>query len=251
MPFAELSTGATLHYLDTDPTGTEPPVILVHGFLGTPETELPGVIAWLRADYRVIGPTLRGYGQSTPKPRKFPYTFYHIDAGDVVALMDRLNIETAHLMGYSDGGEVALLAAAHHPARFRSVVVWGATGYFGPLVRPAAQRMFPATWMTPEQQETHGIEHPDAFILDWVKAIRTIVDSGGDLSLSLAHRINAPLLMLLGTQDSLNPVEYGQTFVDRTPNGRLATFDCGHAVHDEVPEEFKRVVGEFLAGTST
>ena len=248
MPFVEVSTGARLHVVDTDEAGSKPPLLLLHGFLGTGETEFPRVIDWLKTDFRVIAPTLRGYGLSTPKPRKFPANFYQVDAEDMIALLDALNIQQAHLMGYSDGGEVALLAAATHPARFTKVVTWGAEGYYGPQVRPAAQRMFPAGWMTAEQQQLHGIEHPDAFVLGWVKAIRTIVDSGGDLSLSLAQQITAPLLLINGTQDPLNPVEYAQTFVDKTPNGRLVTFDCGHDVHDAVWEDFKRVVGRFLAG---
>lgn len=69
MPFAEISTGARLHYEDH---GSGAPVILVHGLLGTARAHLGGVMDWLSADYRVIGLTLRGYGQSEPKSRDFP-----------------------------------------------------------------------------------------------------------------------------------------------------------------------------------
>jgi pimeloyl-ACP methyl ester carboxylesterase len=72
------------------------------------------------------------------------------------------------------------------------------------------------------------------------------VDSGGDLSLSLAPKITAPLLLMLGTQDTLNPEAYGQRFVDAAPNGRLVMFECGHPIHRQQEEQFKRVVGAFL-----
>jgi valacyclovir hydrolase len=135
MPFAELLTGARLHYDDSG--GDTPPFILVHGMLGTAALHFPQVTDWLKPNYRVLGLSLRGYGQSTPKPRTFTPDFYHKDAADVLAFMDALNIPQAHLMGYSDGGETALIAAGTQPERFKSVIVWGCVGYFGPAMRPA------------------------------------------------------------------------------------------------------------------
>ncbi|MDX1992700.1 MAG: alpha/beta hydrolase [bacterium] len=245
--FVDLSTGARFHYVDTDPGDSAKPVaLLLHGMLGTAELHFPNVIEWLRPDYRVVGPSLRGYGQSTPKPRDFPVDFYERDARDVVAFMNALGSGSVHVLGYSDGGEVALLAASYAPERFKSVVTWGAVGYFGPAMRPVAQRMYPPTWMTEEEKVLHGITDPDAFVLGWIHAVRHIIDSGGDLSLSLAEKISAPLLLMLGDQDTLNPAEYGQRLVDRASNGRLQIFECGHPVHDQQWEAFKAAVGPFL-----
>jgi valacyclovir hydrolase len=250
MPFADLPTGARLHYIDTaqdDPAAlNRPAMLLVHGMLGTAELHMGHMIEWLRDGYRVIGPTLRGYGQSYPKPRQFPHDFYQQDARDVLALMDHLGIEQAHYIGYSDGGEVGMLAGGMAPARFSSIVTIGAVGYYGPDMRPVAQRSFPATWMTQEELELHGIPDADAFILGWIKSVIQIIDSGGDLSLSLAKNITAPFLLLLGEQDTLNPQAYGQRFIDQTPNGRLVMFPCGHGIHEALWDDFKQVVGDFL-----
>ena len=245
MPFANLPTGARLHYVDTGGDGV--PVIIIHGLLGTAETNFAQVIPWLAQRYRVIGPTLRGFGESEPKPRVFPYDFYQRDANDILAFMDALDIPQAHIMGYSDGGEVAVLAAGNAPKQFQSVTVWGAIGYMGPALRPVIQSYYPGEWITDAECELHGITNRAAFILGWVQAVKRIVDSGGDLSLSLADQMTMPLLLMLGVHDKLNPIEYGQRFVNRTPNGRLETFDCGHAVHDAVWEEFQQVVGSFLS----
>ena len=245
MPKIEISTGATLDYLDTG-AADKPVLLLVHGLLGTAEIHFARIIDWLKDDYRLIGPTMRGYGESEPKPRKFPANFYHHDADDLLAFMDALNIEQAHLMGYSDGGEVSLIAAAKQPHRFLSVSVWGAVGYFGPAMRPIAQRMFPATWITEEEKQRNHIKSADGFILGWIQAVRQMIDSGGDVSLSIAHQITAPLLLMLGEDDRLNPIEYGQNYIDRVPNARLATFPCGHAVHDEAWIAFQREIGKLL-----
>lgn len=245
MPKIAIDTGATLDYLDSA-AGDKPVIILVHGMLGSARVHFPRIIDWLKDDFRLVGPTLRGYGESDPKPRRFSPHFYHHDADDLLALMDALNIQQAHLLGYSDGGEAGLIAAAKEPQRFQKVVVWGAVGYFGPQMRPVAQRMFPATWMTEEDKQRNHITNPDAFALSWIQAVHKIIDSGGDVSLSMAHRIKASLLLMLGKEDRLNPIEYGQRYIDHVPDGRLVTFECGHAIHDEAWEAFQQVVGDFL-----
>jgi valacyclovir hydrolase len=250
MPFADLSTGVRLHYEDV---GAGVPVIAVHGWLGTPRTDLGHVIDWLSASYRVIAPTLRGYGESRPPQRDFPNDFYYRDAGDVLALMDALEIERAHIMGYSDGGEVSLIAAGTQPGRFLSVTTWGSVGYFGPEMRPVAQRSTPATFLIndPDLMARHGITNAKAFVGQWIRAVVHMIDRGGDVSLSLAPNITAPVLMLLGDRDTLNPQAYGQQFVDAAPNARLVTFeDTGHPVHDERWADFKAVVAPFLRAAS-
>jgi valacyclovir hydrolase len=251
MPFAELKTGARLYYDDSG-APAEPhssaPLVLVHGLLGTAALHFPRVTAWLSPHYRVIGVTLRGYGASTPKPRTFPVDFYHRDAADLLALLDALAIPRAHLLGYSDGGEVALIAAGSAPSRFASVMTIGAVGYMGPAMRPVAQRMYPGDWITDDELRLHGIPDRKAFVLGWINAVKSMIDAGGDVSLGSADKITAPLLLMLGDQDTLNPEAYGRRFVERTPDGRLQMFRCGHAIHDQAWDDFQRVVGAFLRG---
>ncbi len=243
MPFIDLTTGARFHYED-DGSGT--PLIALHGRFGTARTNLGSVIDWLSKSYRVLGPSLRGYGESTPKPRDYPLDFYRRDARDVIAFMDALGIERAHLLGFSDGGETALCAAGLAPDRFQSVAVWGAVGYFGPAIRPIVQANYPATWMKEETKRLHGITDPDPIVLQWVQALKHMIDSGGDVSISLAPGMTLPVLLMLGDQDRLNPQEFGQNFVDQTPNGKLVMFQTGHSIHDEDWAGFQRVVGAFL-----
>jgi valacyclovir hydrolase len=245
MPFADLSTGARLYYDDSG-DDNKPALILVHGLLGTAALHFPQVTAWLQERYRVYGVTLRGYGESTPKPRDFPTDFYHRDARDVLAFMDAVGIDKAHILGYSDGGEVALIAAGTAPQRFRSVMTIGAVGYFGPAMRPVVQRMYPGDWITEDEVNLHGIPDRKAFVLGWINAAKHMIDSGGDVSLSLAPNISAPLLLMLGKEDTLNPQEYGQQFIDRTPRGRLQMFDCGHPIHDQQWDAFREAVSAFL-----
>lgn len=251
MPITETATGATLHYEEFNAHAEDSPIIAIHGLLGTARTHLGHILDWLAAQgYWVIGLTLRGYGESAPKPRDFPPNFYHRDAADVIAFMDALNIPKAHLLGYSDGGETVMAAAGKVPERMASVTAWGAVGSFGPELRPIFQRTYPGTWITEEDKQRHGIPDADAFALAWVRSSVQMLDAGGDVSLSMAHHISCPLLLMLGKDDRLNPISYGQKFVDRTPNGKLVVFDCGHAIHDEKTDEFYQVVGKHLHNAS-
>ncbi len=248
MPFADTSTGARLHYEDV---GSGTPVVVVHGMLGTARTNLGRVIDWLSADYRVIGPTLRGYGESTPKPRDFPPDFYRRDAEDLLAFLDTLDLPPAHMLGYSDGGEVALIAAGLQPGRFRSVSTIGAVGYFGPEMRPGVQRMYPVDWVTEEEKALHDMDDPVPIMMQWIRSVKMLIDSGGDASVSLAANITCPLLLMLGEQDRLNPASCAQVFLARVPQGRLEMFDCGHPVHDQQWDAFRLVFGDFLRAASS
>ena len=88
-------------------------------------------------------------------------------------------------------------------------------------------------------------------MLQWVQALKYMIDSGGDVSLSLAPQITTPVLLMLGDKDHLNPEAYGQKFIDQTPNGGLVMFQTGHAIHDEDWDGFQRVVGDFLKATQS
>lgn len=239
MPLVELPTGAMLHYENMWTASGQAPVMLIPGLLGTARAQLGPVMDWLHGQgFPVIGLTLRGYGESQPKPRDFPDNFYRRDAGDLLAFMDALSIERVHLIGYSDGGEVALIAAGRAPGRIASCIAIGAVGNFDPDLRPVFQRVYPGDWITDEDKAAHGFSDAARFTGEWARAMTRMVDSGGDVSLSLAPKISCPLLIMLGESDKLNPRQNGERFIAAAPNGRLAMFPGGHAVHDEQRDAF-------------
>lgn len=247
MPLVDLATGATLHYEDTKPDSLDMPVIVIHGLLGTARKDMGDVIDWLdREGFRVLGLTLRGYGESTPKPRDFPVDFYDRDAEDLIAFMDALNLHQVHVIGYSDGGEVSLIAIGKYPKRFASCIVIGAVGNFGADLRPVFQRSYPGTWITEEEKTLHGIDNADVFILGWVRSTIRMVDGGGDVSLKYAKNITCPLIIMLGKDDKLNPRENGERFTEQVINGRVEMFDCGHPVHQQQTEAFQKITLEHL-----
>ena len=100
--------------------------------------------------------------------------------------------------------------------------------------------MYPGDWITEEDKRIHGFRDAARFTGEWLRAMTRMIDAGGDVSLSLAPGITCPLLIMLGEKDKLNPRRNGERFVAATPNGRLAMFPCGHAVHDQERAAFYR-----------
>jgi pimeloyl-ACP methyl ester carboxylesterase len=106
--------------------GEGEPVILVHGFTASVETNwgAPGTIDALAEDYRVIAMDARGHGKSGKPHQPEAYGFRMVE--DVIRLMDHLGILKAHIAGYSMGGGIALQAIATYPDRFYSAILGGA-----------------------------------------------------------------------------------------------------------------------------
>jgi len=249
MQTVETSTGAQIAY---QVVGSGVPVIAIHGWLPSPTENLDTVAAWLSEHYQVYTPYRRGYGESLPKPRTYDAVpnFYHRDALDMLAFIDALNIPRAHLLGFSDGGETALVMGGLAPERFTSVVAWGAVGTFGDDIRPAVQRSYPPDWLDDATIAYNHIEDRNAIVLGWIAGMNRIIDLGGDVSLSLAPAMRAPTLVLLGENDSLNPEHHAQRLIDAMPSGvgELKMFPgIGHSIHKEATGKFQAVVGGFLA----
>lgn len=229
-------------------------LVMLHGFTGTARFDLGAQIDSFSRFYRVIAPDLRGYGRSMPKPRPFGPDFYVQDALDTGALLDSLGIDRAHVLGYSDGAESAVLAAIERPDRVRSVVAWGLTGVFGPEIENVADVFLPAAdWpekrpaWTAEIIANQGAEWLEPMVEGWSSAIKQILAAGGDVSLGLAHEISCPVLLINGEHDEGNPEHLARQLAERIPD---CTFEIwpglGHPVHKQAPEAFHERVLAFL-----
>lgn len=167
------SDGTRIRYTDE---GEGPPVILIHGYTanGDLNWRVPRVIALLSPDYRVITLDNRGHGRSD-KPEDVESYGPHM-AHDVLRLMDHLQIERAHFVGYSMGGMITFKVATIAPERMLSAVV-GGMGWVeeGPAVEEredtdpqapslvACARAFPTLGIT--RDELKAIEVPLTIVI--------------------------------------------------------------------------------------
>ena len=108
MPYAAVN-GLKMYY---EVHGDGPPLLLLHGGTGSiPATWIP----YFEPRFRVVAMEQMGHGRTADAMDR-PF-HYHDMAEDTVELMRQLEIESAVIVGYSDGGIIGLDIAIHHPER--------------------------------------------------------------------------------------------------------------------------------------
>lgn len=113
-----------------DDSGSDgPPLVLLHGLTATRRYVLHGSRTLERAGYRVLSYDSRGHGASDPAPRPDAYAYSDL-ADDFHAVMDRLGLESAILIGHSMGGHLAARIAISAPHRVNALVL-GAPAHLG------------------------------------------------------------------------------------------------------------------------
>ena len=110
----------------TDPWSKPESILFLHGNSES-GTAWYAWVPHLSRNFRLVRPDMRGYGQSTPMPRDFPWSL-DVLVKDYTALMDALGIERFHVVGAKIGGKIARVLAATHPERVRTLTVVGSRG---------------------------------------------------------------------------------------------------------------------------
>lgn len=131
------NSGANIFYSEYFPADPQAPtLILLHGN-GEDHTYFVKQIPAFSPHFRLVLMDTRGQGQSTGGDGELNFSVF---AADLLALMDHLQIAKAHLLGFSDGGNLALTFALAHPERVQSLILNGAN-----LEPGGRQALHPAT----------------------------------------------------------------------------------------------------------
>ncbi len=102
--------------------GSGEPLLLLHGGLGSTEY-WGGMIQALSSCYKVICIDSRGHGCSTRDNQSYSFQLL---ASDTLAVMDHLSIDSASILGWSDGGNIGIDIAINHPEKLNKLIVLGA-----------------------------------------------------------------------------------------------------------------------------
>jgi 3-oxoadipate enol-lactonase / 4-carboxymuconolactone decarboxylase len=250
-------TPVDLHHVIDGPADA-PAVVLFPSLGSTLELWEPQLAA-LAEHFRVIRVDPRGHGRS-PVPRG-PYTIDDI-AGDVVALLDRLGIARAHVVGVSLGGMVAMWMAIHHPDRVDRIVPTATAAALpeagfaarAEIVRKdgtaAIAEAVLERWLTPEARaaDPARAEHMKSWVLDTpdegyagcCDAIDSMDLLGG------LPTISAPTLVISGLVDPAIPPEHQVRIAAGIPGARLAAVNAAHIPNVELPEQVTALILEHL-----
>jgi len=261
-----LVDGVRLHLRDSGPREA-PAVVLLHGFGASLQTWEAWAQA-LAADHRVIRFDLPGSGLSLPDPAA-DYT----DARSVellAALMDRLGLQRASIVGHSIGGRIAWTFAARHPERLDKLVLVAPDGFASPgfdygkppdvptvlkLMRYVLPRPVLRMNLLPAYADSNALT--DAMTARYHDLL--LAPGGRDAMLArmqqtvlvdpvpLLKAILAPTLLVWGERDAMIPFANSADYLKDIPGSRLVVVPgTGHLPQEEAAAASLPAVLDFL-----
>ena len=236
------------------------PALVLCNSLGTDRSLWDAQVQAFAERYRLLTYDTRGHGESDA-----PEGDYSIDrlGRDVLSLMDHLGMDRAHVCGVSIGGLTTLWLGVHAPdrvvrlvlantaARVGSLDFWhermrvARVEGLGVLADATMQRWFSERFRRVEprvvaRMRATLLRVPLAGYLGCCAALRD-----ADLR-ALASHVQAPSLVVTGTEDVATPPSAGEWLAAAMPGARLLELDAAHLSNVERAPEFTRAVLEFL-----
>jgi len=231
------------------PRGAAPVVVFLHEGLGSLSMWKDFPRDFCDA-YRFSGFVFSryGYGGSTAKPseERWAPDFMHRQADEVLpALFAHAGIERPWLFGHSDGGSIALLHAARHPA---AGVVAVAPHLFVEDVSIAsiekARDAYESTDLRMRLARHHA--DPDSAFRGWNDVWLSPAFRRWNIEREIAT-IACPVLAVQGAGDEYGTLAQIDAIAARLPKTRLLVIaDCGHSPHRDQPETLSREAGRFI-----
>jgi len=218
--------------------GSGRPLLLIHGNGGS-ISAFQHNLPYFAARYKVIAADSRAQGKSQDAGN--PLTF-EMMADDDAALLDTLKIDSAYVIGWSDGGINALLLAMRHPEK---VIKFAATGAnlqpdasaFAPGLWDGWRKYYEANqhqvWQTEKEKNDWKL-----FLLDWNQP---------NIPLTALHSIHCPSLIICGDHDLIS-IEHTVQIYQNIPQAALWVVPfSGHATLVEHADDFNRTVDDFFS----
>ena len=237
-------------------SGTAVPIIFLHG-VGSDKSVWAPQLEHFSAERRALAFDYPGYGESDPAPAGTTRDDY---AAAILAAMDALEIDRAHVCGLSLGGVIAI--AMHHAAPERCASLILADSF---AVHPDGQAIHERSVAASEQMSELAAartpvllapgasEDLHAQVRDTMARIDPEAFRIGAEAVWLADQrervaaIRVPALILVGDQDTVTPPELSAELADAIPGAELVVLaGAGHLSNIERPVDFNTAVQVFI-----
>ena len=214
--------------------GQGDPLILLHGN-GEDHTYFDHQIEVFAQHYHVYALDTRGHGQ-TPRGTR-PFTIRQF-ADDLLAFMDARHIERAHLLGFSDGGNIAIIFAIRYPERVDRLILDGANldtaGVKRRIQIPIEigyriARLF-------AKRSTSAQQHAD---------LLGLMVNDPNIPVESLARIQAKTLVIAGTNDMIKE-RHTRLIAANIPDAQLVIIQGNHFIANKQSEAFNHAVLHFL-----
>lgn len=252
MPTIEINAASIYYQSYGDDHRNRSPIVLIHGATNDSHNDWDSVAPELARRYRVFAPDCRGHGRSS-NPR-MSYSFKEL-ANDVAAFVREMGYERAHIIGHSNGGNVALVTLMEHPEVVQTTVLQAANAYVTRYLIEREPKVFDPDRMAREAPEwlkevksLHNEVHGKEYWRDLLWLTMKEIISEPNYSPHELMRAERPTLVIMGADDRVNaPDEHAQYIASNVPNAELWIPEgTGHNVHYERREEWIAKVLDFL-----
>jgi pimeloyl-ACP methyl ester carboxylesterase len=236
---AELN-GIRLYYAEI---GHGSPVVVLHGGLANSDY-LGSQVQALAARHRVIVVDSRGHGRSTRDDQPFGYDLM---TDDVVALLDRLKIQKANIVGWSDGAIIGLDMAMRHPARVGRIFAFGANTQTSGLKEGFDKNPVFAAYMARARQEYARLSPtPDQYDA-FQEQIGKMWENQPNWTDAQLRTIRSPVLVVDGDHDEGIRREHTEYLARTIPGARLLILpNLSHFAFLQDPVLFNTEMLDFL-----
>jgi 3-oxoadipate enol-lactonase len=246
--------------------GVGEPLVLIHG-LGMSHELWEQQLPEFSKNFRTIAVDLRGFGRSSCPSDSGSYAIEKL-ASDIACVIESLGIKPCHILGTSMGGFVAQMLVLDYPALCRSLILCHTAPRMSIPLEIVQSRVESLSAMRMEEYSAIVVEQAfsckagdDArgFIAKLIaknnKEVYTQVLVEGLTGFDVTGRlsdINKPTLVITGEFDRVLPKDGGQEICDLIPRARYyEVSEVGHLGYIEKPDQFNRIVIEFLNSIAT
>ena len=221
----------------TEVYGSGKPLLLIHGN-GDSINAFALNIPYFSKKYKVIAVDSRAHGKTVDDQDSLSFEMM---ADDFAALLDAMQIDSAYVIGWSDGGINALLLAIRHPDKVIKLVSTGAN------MTPDSTGLIPVYWRDEQKIFESGKNKPHTtakekndwkiFLLDWLQP---------NVPLDNLKAVRCPSLIVCGDND-LIPIEHTAAIYRHIPQAYLWILPhSGHATLKEHRDDFNRMTDSFF-----
>jgi pimeloyl-ACP methyl ester carboxylesterase len=217
------------------------PLVILHGGLSHSEKTKKYLLPAVKRDFKVFAYDRTGHGRTANQKGSFHFNF---QTKELIAFLEDVVKEPAHLIGISDGANIAIMAAIARPELIRSVVSIG-----GNTTASQIRMKFGKPEVSAESQAEHdriSPDHPSELIKKVATAFK-VWKSEPSIAITKLAKIKCPVLVLAGDDDVISAKESEKIYQAIT-NARLAIVPgSSHAVIKEKTELVQALLKDFYA----
>ena len=233
--------------------GQGEPLVLLHGLFGA-LSNFQDLIEHFKSSHRVIIPLLPLFDLNILE------TTVGGLAKHVTKFIEARGLDQVHLLGNSLGGHVGLVYTLKNQEKVKTIILTGSSGLFengmGETYPKRGDREFirkktELTFYDPKVATKELVDEVFEIVNNRLKAIKIIALAKSAIRHNLGDElkdIQVPACLIWGRNDTITPPMVAEEFHSLLPNSELHWIDhCGDAPMMEVPDEFNRILGDFLS----